>query len=319
MATSFGGMPLSPSKNESLLGATSSYTMDVNFTVHSARNLIAAAQDGLTSNCQCECVLQFNTRKNAALPIFKTKVAKTTRNPIWSLSVEAGKIDLKDLEGIQLVVKHVTGFSAKSMGEAFVSVDFLADLERNLDENGGAWFAINPSPDMPRLPSYGEVRLVFNQAAPAATTTAAAAPTLTSESIPMVAAAVQHVPVAELRGIKASNRAVPQRGETWYAISSMWLERWLVFVADLKHTSADAPGPITNDVLFESPTSLNLRETLHVKQDYRLLDEASWKLYLTWYGGGPAISVTVPKDVPSVSKWMTSLSLARDATIDPAP
>ncbi|KAG9410806.1 hypothetical protein AC1031_018829 [Aphanomyces cochlioides] len=129
----FGGFPISPQKDQALLSTGASYTAHIAFTIASAKSLIAAASDGLTSNCQCDCWVELKSSRKATT-VSKTKVAKSTRNPIWNHAVDFGQLDLNDVDGIKLNLKHVSGFSTKSLGEAFVPVEFLYDIETNLDK-----------------------------------------------------------------------------------------------------------------------------------------------------------------------------------------
>ncbi|CAK4636109.1 unnamed protein product [Aphanomyces euteiches] len=129
----FGGFPISPQKDQALLSTGASYTAHITFTIASAKSLIAAASDGLTSNCQCECWVELKSSRKGTT-VSKTKVAKSTRNPIWNHAVDFGQLDLNDVDGIKLNLKHISGFSTKSLGEAFVPVEFLYDIETNLDK-----------------------------------------------------------------------------------------------------------------------------------------------------------------------------------------
>ncbi|KAF0744317.1 hypothetical protein Ae201684P_018725 [Aphanomyces euteiches] len=308
----FGGFPISPQKDQALLSTGASYTAHITFTIASAKSLIAAASDGLTSNCQCECWVELKSSRKATT-VSKTKVAKSTRNPIWNHAVDFGQLDLNDVDGIKLNLKHISGFSTKSLGEAFVPVEFLYDIETNLDKDGGAWFNVEPTADTPRHGNLGTVRLLFN---PRAASQAASSSTASEPAIqPRVSGPTNHSPLNELSAVKACHRATPKPGETWYVVAAPWIENWLVFVSNLKHTNEDAPGSIPNHFLIDGTTG-RLRANLRIKRDFRLIDGASWALYHGWYGGGPVIRVVVPQDCTGISLWMQSLQLDQVGRVD---
>ncbi|RHY96502.1 hypothetical protein DYB37_003247 [Aphanomyces astaci] len=269
-ARGFGGFDLSPTKDQALLSAVSSHIMDLRFTVVCGKGLLAAGPDGLTSNCICDISLVSTAQKT--LVNTRSRLVKSTRNPLWNLAVDFGRVDLKDIDGIRVVVKHSGGFtSSKPLGEAFVPVEFVAE------GSADSWFPLTPTPDMPRASTYGDIRIVFP-----ASTAAKASP---------AAAAIQHSPVAELSAIKACHQAVPRPGQFWFAVAAPWVEAWLVwqiltsadpaqlrprmyvqvFVSKLQHTTADAPGPIPNHFLLDnsSASTPRLRANLRLKQDYR--------------------------------------------------
>ncbi|OQR85802.1 hypothetical protein ACHHYP_11337 [Achlya hypogyna] len=130
-----------------------------------------------------------------------------------------------------------------------------------------------------------------------------------------------HDPARELKMLKRYAHRYPGRGETWYAISSQWLQQWLEFATSPSPLDASVPGAISNMMLVEdSPHGayLELRQDLRLKTDFRLIDRRSWDLYVLWYGGGPTIPVVIPDNIPSVSGWMQTMRLRDHGVLDTA-
>lgn len=81
-------------------------------------------------------------------------------------------------------------------------------------------------------------------------------------------------------------------GKFGFIISSKWLREWRSFVGagrPLSQTVNRPPGPVNNNDLFELDGSLRVWLREGVQNDYLVLDQPLWELYLQVYGGGPAI------------------------------
>ncbi|KDO33951.1 hypothetical protein SPRG_01229 [Saprolegnia parasitica CBS 223.65] len=304
---SYDAVAVSPSKKQALLGDATPLSV----VVVSGKGLVALSSDGLTSNCMCEATLFLRGGKTATT---KTKVAKMTRNPLWHCPVALGTHAIGDIESLQLAVRHVAGFTTKEMGVAVIPTDFFLG-----EPNTEQWFDLAPTATMMRQSSfrqdwpYGQVcvslaprsRSQGNSSALAASSSVLAA---SSCDAPV---ARKHDPVAELVAVRNCHQSLPQPGETWYVIAAAWVEAWLTFVA--KKTN-DAPSEVSNQSLLD-PATGQLRATVHLKTDARLIDPQSWALYRRWYGGGPVIAVQVPTDVRSVGRWLAKLDLPSVAVV----
>ncbi|RHY27745.1 hypothetical protein DYB32_006557 [Aphanomyces invadans] len=291
----FSGLEMSPTKRQALLSAATSRIIDLHFTLVCGKGLLAVGADGLTSNCICEVSLVSTAQKSLASA--RSKLVKSTRNPLWNLIVEFGRVDLKDVDGIQVVVKHSAGFTSKPLGDAFIPVECFAE---NSAVDQDAWFPLMPTPDMPRAASYGDIRILIPAAA--------------SEKV--AAVPINHSPVAELSAVKACHQAVPRPGQTWNVVAAPWVEAWLVCTTrNSDHRPWHMHGPIPNHFLLDSTANVP-----RVRANLRLIDAASWQLYHSWYGGGPTIQVQVPVGCPSISQWLAGLRLADPgvATIVPS-
>ncbi|OQR95754.1 hypothetical protein THRCLA_07602 [Thraustotheca clavata] len=125
-----------------------------------------------------------------------------------------------------------------------------------------------------------------------------------------------HEPQRELKMLKKFANRYPGRGETWYVISSQWVQHWLEFVTSPNPFDACFPGSISNSLLVqEIGEFLQIRQNLQLKQDFRIIDRDSWKLYRSWYNGGPTITIVIPENIPSVSGWMKTMKLQEQAQI----
>lgn len=123
---------------------------------------------------------------------------------------------------------------------------------------------------------------------------------------------------SEIRELQSYHQAKPTVGETWYAISAAWIESWLRFVTTHHGQSEYVPGEIANSSLLldDLPNGrLQIRDDLRIKKDFRLINQQSWNMYYSLYGGGPAIEVKVPMNCADTSTWLASLQLHQVARV----
>jgi len=81
-------------------------------------------------------------------------------------------------------------------------------------------------------------------------------------------------------------------GKFGFVISAKWLREWRSFVGvgrPLSERVVRPPGPVNNNDLFELDGSLRVGLREGVQEDYRVLEQPLWELYMQVYGGGPAI------------------------------
>ena len=72
------------------------------------------------------------------------------------------------------------------------------------------------------------------------------------------------------------------------------------------------PGPIANESLVANQSAygtLQIREDLQLKHDFRVINKQSWSVYQKYYGGGPVIAVEIPRDCADTGKWINAIRL----------
>lgn len=81
-------------------------------------------------------------------------------------------------------------------------------------------------------------------------------------------------------------------GQGWYLVNAEWVNNWKRYVKGKPVSNfweMCAPGPITNDRLFEKEDPTKLRANLRLKLDYIGVNACVWWLFMHVHGGGPAI------------------------------
>ncbi|CAE7349073.1 usp33 [Symbiodinium natans] len=81
-------------------------------------------------------------------------------------------------------------------------------------------------------------------------------------------------------------------GQGWYLVNALWVNNWKRYVkGEPVHSVQDmcAPGPITNEPLFDKDDPQKLRKNLRLKLDYIGVNARVWWLFMHVHGGGPAI------------------------------
>ncbi|KAF0698458.1 Aste57867_10918 [Aphanomyces stellatus] len=313
------------------------------------------AVDGIqtNNNVHCECFLMDKDGRQLRGGVkFKTKSIKATANPMYNLACDFGMVSLDAIGGLVVSIKHTGSLGLKSceLGEVVLTSVDLVNMKMKSDAE--EWYYVGATPEMAQKGwtnrPLGEVRLSYMQhpgglggtrptstsidevpvAASSASHLTSNSPILKLTSTRTISAVdmVQHDPRAELAMLKKFATRYPQRGETWFAVSSAWVMQWLSFVADASKQTAAAtsddsalfPGEINNMVLMDDELRggfLQVRDDVTLIVDFRLVDPETWKLYKAWYGGGPTISVRIPDGIPSVSGWMKTMSLKNEGQI----
>ncbi|CAJ1451868.1 unnamed protein product [Effrenium voratum] len=81
-------------------------------------------------------------------------------------------------------------------------------------------------------------------------------------------------------------------GDGWYLVSAVWVNDWKRYVKGEPATNIQdmcAPGPITNERLFDKEDPQKLRPNLKLKLDYIGVNACVWWLFMHIHGGGPAV------------------------------
>lgn len=123
---------------------------------------------------------------------------------------------------------------------------------------------------------------------------------------------VVHDVKAEVRTLQSYHQTRPMPGEVWYAISTSWIQQWLLFVSKYKGDEAHNPGQIDNMALIADDLmngTFQLRTDLRIKKHFRVINKKSWDYYQLVYGGGPAIEIHVPAACENPSKWIANVRL----------
>ncbi|CAK4678088.1 hypothetical protein LEN26_010270 [Aphanomyces euteiches] len=315
--------------------------MPVTVVLKGCKSLMAVDGMQTNNNVHCEVFLIEKDGRPRGQK-FKTKSIKATVNPMYNLRCDFGPTAIHDIGGLVVSIKHTASLGLKGcdLGEVVLTPTDIFDMKLKPDE----WYDVVATPEMAQKGwsnrPLGQVRVGLEQAAvaagdldrptstsiddvpaplPAFMTSTRFIPKLSSRGYSM--ADVHHDPKLELSSLKKLADKYPQRGETWYAISSAWVMQWLSFVTDISN-NALFPGEISNMDLINDELSgtglLQIREDIKIIQDFRLVDPNTWKLFKDWYGGGPTITVCIPDEIPSVSGWMKSMALSSEGQIEAA-
>jgi len=102
------------------------------------------------------------------------------------------------------------------------------------------------------------------------------------------------------------------RGTVWYILDDRWFRHWVAHVKKVGGTEKDAMderdtldgnarglGKINNTCILAENGSLALRADIRWRTDYEIIPPLSWSALQAWYDGGPPISRSVVRFVPS--------------------
>uniref|UniRef100_K3X0T6 DUSP domain-containing protein n=1 Tax=Globisporangium ultimum (strain ATCC 200006 / CBS 805.95 / DAOM BR144) TaxID=431595 RepID=K3X0T6_GLOUD len=270
---------------------------------------------------------------------FRTKIVKSSLNPIWDFDVDFGDVDTETVVGVVFTVKHGEKFGMvkKDIGELFLSLREIMDLKMQPPHEQS--FHLQPTEEIllreaqegPSSRKYGKLVVRVNTYgvtradAPASgsanyTTITELRPSDMSETsfaheddFSKSDKKMQlHDIKAEVRKLKTLHQTRPNPGEMWYAISAKWIQDWLLFASKYKGDEKYSPGSIDNMCLV-SDNLLNgtfqIRTDLSIKKDFRMINRASWDFYQEKYEGGPAIEVRIPPDCENTSVWIYDIKL----------
>jgi len=90
---------------------------------------------------------------------------------------------------------------------------------------------------------------------------------------------------AERKAIDEANTTAISPSGSWYLIDAKWLRRWRTYTAE--GSTTPSPGPISNEALLEPDGTL--KKGLQKVKHYRGVNEACWKIFREYHGGGPVI------------------------------
>ncbi|RHY40308.1 hypothetical protein DYB30_011306 [Aphanomyces astaci] len=254
------------------------------------RNLLAV--DGMQTNNNVHCEV-YLIEKDGRLraPKFKTKSIKATANPMYNLRCDFGSPSFDAVGGLVVSIRHTggLGFKGCDLGEVVLTPADLLDMK--LQTNVDGWFDVVATPDMATkgLANHplGQVRLGLDDAAaerPTATSIddapalAPLPPPATFTSVATMAKLssrafstcdVHHDPRLELSMLRKFAKLYPQRGETWFVISSSWVKQWLSFVTDASN-DALFPGELSNMALVDDALEDGL---LQIRPDVALISD----------------------------------------------
>ncbi|ETW06451.1 hypothetical protein H310_02707 [Aphanomyces invadans] len=318
-------------------GSNRSMASPLCVVLRGCRNLLAVDGMQTNNNVHCEVFLIEKDGRPRA-PKFKTRSIKATANPMYNLRCDFGTPSFDVVGGLVVSIRHTGGLGLKScdLGEVVLTPADLLDMK--LQSNTDGWYDVVATPDMASKGlvnrPLGQARLVLDESTERPTSTSMDDPaplppqaSLTNNNnIAMMAKLstrafstcdVHHDPHFELSMLTKFAKLYPQRGQTWFAISSAWVMQWLSFVTDASNDTL-FPGEVSNMELVDDELEggfLQIRPDVALISDFRLIDGDTWKLYKAWYGGGPTISVRIPDAIPSVSGWMKSMKLKDVAMI----
>ncbi|TMW65253.1 hypothetical protein Poli38472_009420 [Pythium oligandrum] len=273
---------------------------------------------------------------------FRSKVVRSTLNPIWNLDVDFGDYNMESVLGVLVVVKHVEkmGMIKKDIGQVLLPTREL--LELRTQSSREKTYTLEPTDEVYAREAqeglnnrkFGSVTIRFNSykwSGSSASITSTPSVTdlrptnLSDGSVTHeddfsgeTKHAAKHNVQAEVRKVQSFHQTKPIPGETWYAVNADWVTRWLLFVSKHRGNPEHNPGEINNMPLLNDDLPngrFEVRDDLQIKKDFRMINKRSWEFYQTQYGGGPAIEVPVPRDCVDTSSWITSLKLHEVARV----
>ncbi|GLD99690.1 hypothetical protein PINS_up008416 [Pythium insidiosum] len=371
----FGAVKLSPGREAPLLStpvdAIASPSVSLTLTIVSATSL-RPMHKNITSHPMCEVSLLLDdgsglarrlqdghggtgdkllaNHANSTAPLsgavcaktFKTKVVRTSLNPIWNFDVDFGDYNVESVVGVLIVVKHIEkmGMVKKDIGQVLLTMRELFELkalqtrqkEYTLEATDEAM--MQGAQEGPTNRKFGKVTVRFSsygvpQGAPTTsqpqtnyTRLMSGEPRHSSQSDGSVtheddfsARGKQKPPhdiQAEIKKLQSLHQTKPVAGEVWFAVNAKWITDWLLFVSKHKGQPEHHPGPIDNIPLLSDDLPdgrFEIRRDLTIKKDFRMINRPSWEYYQTQYGGGPAVEVVVPNGCPNTTAWIASLKL----------
>jgi len=95
-------------------------------------------------------------------------------------------------------------------------------------------------------------------------------------------------------------------GTVWYVINADWLRQWNQFSKGKEGVTE--LGKIDNNMLLSEEGILSLKQGLHWKQDFELLEPLAWSALQAWHDGGPPITRSVVPFNPSKTDKHNSVS-----------
>ncbi|KAF4318229.1 hypothetical protein BBO99_00004663 [Phytophthora kernoviae] len=260
----------------------------------------------------------------------RSKVVKSSLNPIWNFDVDFGDVDTDSVVGVLFVVRHVEKFGMvkKDIGQLLLSLREVMDLKMQPPHEQA--FHLQPTEEMMRREAVegpsnrksGKITVRFNGYGVPSSYTVKTDGRVSNMVNTMVThedefgrsskSLVIHDIRAEVRALQSFHQTRPIVGETWFAVSADWIRNWLFFVSKFKGDETHNPGSLDNMPLISDDLmngTFQIKTGLVIKKDFRMINKKSWDYYQNVYGGGPAIEVLIPTDCANPAQWLASLQL----------
>ncbi|GMF19419.1 unnamed protein product [Phytophthora lilii] len=261
---------------------------------------------------------------------FKSKVVKSSLNPIWNFDVDFGDVDTDSVVGVLLTVRHVEKFGMvkKDIGQLMLSLRDVMELK--MVSLAGEHIRRIPTEEMlrrdaiegPNNRKSGKVTVRFNGYGVPSSYTVMTDGRVSNMVNTQVThedefgrsskSLVVHDIRAEVRKLQSFHQTKPRPGETWFAVSADWIRAWLLFVSKYKGEEVHSPGTVDNMPLISDDLmdgTFQIKTGLIIKKDFRMINKKSWDYYQNVYGGGPAIEVQIPSDCAKPAQWLANLQL----------
>ncbi|KAE9296859.1 hypothetical protein PF008_g23893 [Phytophthora fragariae] len=261
---------------------------------------------------------------------FKSKVVKTSLNPIWNFDVDFGDVDTDIVVGVLFTVRHVERFGMvkKDIGQLMLSLRDIMELKMKPPHE--QTFTMLPTDEMVRREALegpsnrksGKLTVRFNGYGVPSNYTVMTDGRVSNMVNTVVAhedefgrssrSLVVHDIRAEVRKLQSFHQTKPRPGETWFAVSANWIHAWLLFVSKYKGEEVHSPGTVDNMPLISDDLmngTFQIKTGLVIKKDFRMINKKSWDYYQNVYGGGPAIEVQIPSNCAEPAEWIANLHL----------
>ncbi|KAG7379060.1 hypothetical protein PHYPSEUDO_009103 [Phytophthora pseudosyringae] len=261
---------------------------------------------------------------------FKSRVIKSSLNPMWKFDVDFGDVDTDRVVGVLFTVRHVEKFGLvkKDMGQLMLSLRDIMELKMQPPHEQE--FHLQPTEEMVRREALegpsnrkpGKLLVRFNGYGVPSCYTVMTDGRVSNMVNTLVThedefgrsskSLVVHDIRAEVRKLQSFHQTKPRPGETWFAVSVGWIRAWLLFVSKYKGEEVHSPGTVDNMPLISDDLmngTFQIKSGLVIKKDFRMINKKSWDYYQNVYGGGPAIEVQIPVDCARPAQWLAQLQL----------
>lgn len=261
---------------------------------------------------------------------FKSRVIKSSLNPMWMFDVDFGDVDTDEVVGVLFTVRHVErlGMIKKEMGQLVLSLNDIMELKMHPPHEQE--YYLHPTEQMIRQDALegvnnrksGKLLIRFNGYGVPSSYNAKTDGRVSNMVNTQVThedefgrsskSIVVHDIRSEVRKLQNFHQTNPKSCETWFAVHADWIRGWLLFVSKFKGEESYSPGPIDNMPLISDDLmngTFQIKSGLVIKTDFRMINRKSWDFYQSIYGGGPAIEVRIPADCAKPAQWLASLRL----------
>ncbi|KAL3666486.1 hypothetical protein V7S43_008733 [Phytophthora oleae] len=261
---------------------------------------------------------------------FKSRVIKSSLNPMWKFDVDFGDVDTDRVVGVLFTVRHVEKFGLvkKDMGQLMLSLREIMELKMQPPHEQE--FHLQPTEGMTRREALeglsnrkpGKLLVRFNGYGVPSSYTVMTDGRVSNMVNTLVThedefgrsskSLVVHDIRAEVRKLQSFHQTKPRPGETWFAVNASWIRAWLLFVSKYKGEEVHSPGTVDNMPLISDDLmngTFQIKSGLVIKKDFRMINRKSWDYYQNVYGGGPAIEVQIPADCARPAQWLAELQL----------